>query len=122
MAKWKESALVLRFVKMTALRLQSIVTHTMSATESLASPAPKENREAVTENHSARLICVDVFRGLAVAGMIPVDNPGSDEKAYHLITLDSRRLYFSILSFLVGVSLVKQDLLAGLAGGNAFCK
>jgi hypothetical protein len=71
----------LRFVKMIALRLQS-----MSATESLASPAPKANREAVTENHSARLMCLEVFRALAVAGMILVDNPGSDQKAHHLIT------------------------------------
>jgi predicted acyltransferase len=53
----------------------------MSAAESLASPAPKANREAVAENHSARLMGLDVFRGLAVAGMILVDNPGSDEKA-----------------------------------------
>src|SRR5271165_4752457 len=29
-----------------------------------------------------RLVCLDVYRGLAVAGMILVDNPGSDAKAY----------------------------------------
>ncbi len=31
---------------------------------------------------SGRLLCLDVFRGLAVAGMIVVDNPGSDDLAY----------------------------------------
>jgi predicted acyltransferase len=111
-AKWKESSLGLRFVKMTALRLQSIVTDTMSATESLASPAPKANREAVTENHSARLMCLDVFRGLAVAGMILVDNPGSDQKAHHLIThaewndWTPADFIFPSFLFLVGISLV----------------
>lgn len=27
-------------------------------------------------------MCLDIFRGLCVAGMIVVDNPGSDAKAY----------------------------------------
>jgi predicted acyltransferase len=31
---------------------------------------------------SGRLLCLDVYRGLMVAAMIVVDNPGSDEHAY----------------------------------------
>src|SRR5580700_11300281 len=31
---------------------------------------------------SPRLMCLDIFRGLCVAGMIVVDNPGSDAKAF----------------------------------------
>ena len=31
---------------------------------------------------SARLLSLDVFRGLCVAGMILVDNPGNDDAAY----------------------------------------
>ena len=31
---------------------------------------------------TSRLISLDVFRGLAVAGMILVDNPGNDDLAY----------------------------------------
>ncbi|MGC2278876.1 MAG: heparan-alpha-glucosaminide N-acetyltransferase domain-containing protein [Candidatus Acidiferrales bacterium] len=84
----------------------------MPATESLAPPAPKSNREAASENSSARLMCLDVFRGLAVACMILVDNPGSDEKAYHLISHTEWNgwtpadLIFPSFLFLVGVSLV----------------
>lgn len=84
----------------------------MPAAESLAPPALKSNREAVSENSSARLMCLDVFRGLAVAGMILVDNPGSDEKAYHLIShaewngWTPADLIFPSFLFLVGVSLV----------------
>ena len=32
-----------------------------------------------------RLMALDIYRGLAVAGMITVDNPGSDDKAYWAI-------------------------------------
>ena len=84
----------------------------MAVTESLAPPAPKSDREALAENSSARLMCLDVFRGLAVAGMILVDNPGSDEKAYHLIShaewngWTPADLIFPSFLFLVGVSLV----------------
>ena len=57
-------------------------------------------------------MCLDVFRGLAVAGMILVDNPGSDDKAYHLIShaewngWTPADFIFPSFLFLVGVSLV----------------
>ena len=39
---------------------------------------PRSNDPAI----STRLLCVDILRGLAVAGMILVDNPGDDNLAY----------------------------------------
>jgi predicted acyltransferase len=61
---------------------------------------------------SGRLICLDIFRGLAVAGMILVDNPGSDEKVYWPIAhaewngWTPADFIFPAFLFLVGVSLV----------------
>jgi predicted acyltransferase len=55
---------------------------------------------------------VDIFRGLAVAGMILVDNPGSDDKAYWAIRhaewngWSPADLIFPSFLFLVGVSMV----------------
>jgi len=60
----------------------------------------------------ARLLCLDVFRGLAVAGMIVVDNPGSDEGAYWPIMhakwngWTPADFIFPSFLFLVGISLV----------------
>ncbi len=57
-------------------------------------------------------MCLDVFRGLAVAGMIIVDNPGSDEKAYWAIKHAAWNgwtpadFIFPSFLFLVGVSIV----------------
>jgi predicted acyltransferase len=57
-------------------------------------------------------MCLDIFRGLAVAGMILVDNPGSDDKAYWAIKhtewngLTPADLIFPSFLFLVGISLV----------------
>jgi predicted acyltransferase len=61
---------------------------------------------------SARLICLDIFRGLAVAGMILVDNPGSDDGAYWPIKhaewngWTPADFIFPSFLFLVGVSMV----------------
>ncbi|MGB9435075.1 MAG: heparan-alpha-glucosaminide N-acetyltransferase domain-containing protein [Candidatus Acidiferrum sp.] len=64
------------------------------------------------KNFSQRLMCLDVYRGLMVAGMILVDNPGSDEKAYWPI-MHARwngwtpaDFIFPSFLFLVGISMV----------------
>jgi predicted acyltransferase len=54
----------------------------MSTTQPLTPPTPQSEIKTADTLSSGRLICLDVFRGLAVAGMILVDNPGSDEKVY----------------------------------------
>src|SRR5271156_4628371 len=59
-----------------------------------------------------RLMCLDIFRGLMVAGMILVDNPGSDDKAYWAIKhaewngWTPADFIFPSFLFLVGVSIV----------------
>ncbi len=63
-------------------------------------------------NSSARLMCLDVYRGLMVAGMILVDNPGSDEHAYWPIVHTKWNgwtpadFIFPSFLFLVGISMV----------------
>jgi predicted acyltransferase len=87
----------------------------MSNAEPLAPQAPQAPQSgivAANANSSGRLICLDIFRGLAVAGMILVDNPGSDEKAYWPIAhaewngWTPADFIFPSFLFLVGVSLV----------------
>jgi len=62
--------------------------------------------------YAGRLVCLDVFRGLLVAGMIVVDNPGSDDKAYWAIKhaewngWTPADFIFPSFLFLVGVSMV----------------
>ena len=59
-----------------------------------------------------RLMSLDIFRGLMVAGMILVDNPGSDEKTYWAIKhaewngWTTADFIFPAFLFLVGVSIV----------------
>ena len=59
-----------------------------------------------------RLLALDIYRGLMVAGMILVDNPGSDEKAYWPIVHASWNgwhpadFIFPSFLFLVGISMV----------------
>jgi len=70
--------------------------------------AKGENAKAQAE----RLMSLDIFRGLMVAGMILVDNPGSDEKAYWAIKhaewngWTTADFIFPAFLFLVGVSIV----------------
>src|ERR1700735_5008218 len=86
----------------------------MSTTQPLApeAPAPQFENTAADTNSSGRLICLDIFRGLAVAGMILVDNPGSDEKVYRPIAhaewngWTPADFIFPAFLFLVGVSVV----------------
>jgi predicted acyltransferase len=61
---------------------------------------------------AARLLSVDIFRGLMVAGMILVDNPGSDERAYWPIVhaewngWTPADFIFPSFLFLVGVAMI----------------
>ena len=83
----------------------------MSTTQPLSLPKPLSTSGANTP-FSARLVCLDVFRGLAVAGMILVDNPGSDDGAYWPIKhaewngWTPADFIFPSFLFLVGVSMV----------------
>ena len=79
-------------------------TQTIETKEQIQSPT--------VQPHTGRLICLDVFRGLAVAGMILVDNPGSDDHAYWAIRhaewngWTSADFIFPSFLFLVGISMV----------------
>src|SRR5271170_7986426 len=71
-------------------------------------PAPPP----ATTTPKNRLVALDVYRGLAVAGMVLVDNPGDDEKAYWPIRhaewngWTPADLVFPSFLFLVGASIV----------------
>jgi predicted acyltransferase len=77
-----------------------------------ALPVAKEAPRRGKSSLSGRLMCLDIYRGLAVAGMIVVDNPGSDEGAYWPIKhaewngWTPADLIFPSFLFLVGISLV----------------
>ena len=84
----------------------------MSNAEPLPQLAPQSEKKSAVPGGSGRLICLDIFRGLAVAGMILVDNPGSDDKVYWPIAhaewngWTPADFIFPSFLFLVGVSLV----------------
>src|SRR5579864_2997186 len=67
---------------------------------------------AVAKAPTERLTSIDIYRGLMVAGMIFVDNPGSDDLAYWPIKHSQWNgwtpadLIFPSFLFLVGVSMV----------------
>jgi predicted acyltransferase len=78
-------------------------------------PSSVQNEAAtgkVSNRPSERLMSVDLYRGLAVAGMILVDNPGSDDLAYWPIKhaewngWTPADFIFPSFIFLVGVSVV----------------
>ena len=79
------------------------------ATSALIQNAPVSSE---SKPLSQRLTCIDVYRGLAVAGMILVDNPGSDDLAYWPIKHQQWNgwtpadFIFPSFIFLVGVSMV----------------
>jgi len=80
----------------------------MATTQAIVRDAPATTESKPT---SQRLTSIDVFRGLAVAGMILVDNPGSDELAYWPIKhaqwngWTPADFIFPSFIFLVGVSM-----------------
>jgi predicted acyltransferase len=82
----------------------------MSATQPLTDGAQSLRESA--KPPAERLLCLDIFRGLAVAGMIVVDNPGSDDLAYGPIKhadwngWTSADFIFPSFLFLVGISMV----------------
>jgi predicted acyltransferase len=84
----------------------------MSTPQPLTPSTPQSEIKTADADSSSRLICLDIFRGLAVAGMILVDNPGSDEKAYRSIAhaewngWTPADFIFPSFLFLVGISLV----------------
>lgn len=80
----------------------------MPAAQTTGAPRPLQAAQPSSE----RLLCLDIFRGLAVAGMIVVDNPGSDDLAYGPIKhadwngWTSADFIFPSFLFLVGISMV----------------
>jgi predicted acyltransferase len=82
----------------------------MSITQSLTAPAQSPDDNATP--YSGRLMCLDIFRGLLVPGMIVVDNPGSDDKAFWFLKHAEWNgwtppdFIFPSFLFLVGISMV----------------
>lgn len=68
--------------------------------------------EKAAQPYSGRLLSLDIFRGLCVAGMILVDNPGNDDLAYGPIIhtvwngWTPADFIFPSFMFLVGASMV----------------
>jgi predicted acyltransferase len=83
----------------------------MSTIQTSPVPAQRSGSD-VPKPYAGRLLSLDVFRGLAVAGMILVDNPGSDNLAYGPIQhtvwngWTPADFIFPSFMFLVGASMV----------------
>src|ERR1700685_1747159 len=96
--------------RMTEARFTPIFAGKMPATQRIDSTEQQAIQS--TKPGSTRLLCLDVFRGLAVAGMILVDNPGSDDLAYWPIKhaewngWTPADFIFPSFLFLVGISVV----------------
>src|ERR1700687_2498829 len=86
-----------------------------------------EHTSETTGQAPKRLMCLDIYRGLCVAGMIIVDNPGSDTKAYWPIMhaqwngWTPADFIFPSFLFLVGISMV-FSFAARLRRGESRCK
>lgn len=84
----------------------------MAATDNSVLQAPNPAAFGTTPLPPGRLMAIDIYRGLAVAGMIIVDNPGNDDLAYAAIRhtfwngWTPADLIFPSFLLLVGVSLV----------------
>ncbi len=95
---------------MTGIQRKPIFVSDMSATQALGTTT--QQMVGPAKPTSERLLCLDVFRGLAVAGMILVDNPGSDDLAYWPIKhadwngWTPADFIFPSFLFLVGISMV----------------
>src|SRR5882672_12385816 len=95
---------------MTVADGETIFVADMAATQTPIRSAT--HTDAPTKRPSDRLMCLDVYRGLAVVGMILVDNPGSDDLAYWPIQhaewngWTPADFIFPSFVFLVGVSMV----------------
>jgi predicted acyltransferase len=82
------------------------------STADVLTPAPQQTIDRPAGATPSRLLSLDVFRGLCVAGMILVDNPGSHQAAYWPLRhaewngWTPADLIFPSFLFLVGVSLV----------------
>ncbi len=78
----------------------------------LYSPNMPATQQVALAPATERLMCLDIYRGLMVAAMIVVDNPGSDDKAYWAIKhaewngWTPADFIFPSFLFLVGISLV----------------
>ena len=83
----------------------------MSTTDQDVQPA-KDMTLNADNGFPGRLLCLDIYRGLMVAAMIIVDNPGSDENAYWPIMhakwngWTPADFIFPSFLLLVGISLV----------------
>src|SRR6476660_7392918 len=82
------------------------------STGQVVASASQQSCQQVTGASPARLLSIDIFRGLCVAGMILVDNPGSDQAAYWPLKhaqwngWTPADFIFPSFLFLVGVSMV----------------